>query len=101
MLTAYAERLDAINALWDQAEAAARSEAELGRIQKSRMSVMYADLLLRWDERMANGEAEKLAAENKAFYELYVKHNVRLNEWGALKEGPDFTKRLDAWEKVR
>lgn len=101
VLTAYAERLDAINALWDQAEAAARSEAELGRIQKSRMSVMYADLLLRWDERMANGEAEKLAAENKAFYELYVKHNVRLNEWGALKDGPDFTKRLDAWEKVR
>lgn len=99
-LDVFASRLDEINALWDLAEDVAENEEILLRIRKARMSVMYIDILLRYNSRIEASEESKklLFEENKLFFDRFFEYDLRLCEWYTLiKEQPDLTKRIDEW----
>ena len=97
VLPAFVRQMDRVNALWDAAEQNVRTDAEREHIRRSRLSTDYAELLVRWDERMANGEGEALRKDNEAFYEKIRRYGVKLKEWKHTIEPPDFSERIDHW----
>ncbi len=99
-LDKFATRIDEINELWDKAESLAANEGELTRIRKTRLSVLYCDVLLRYNERAAKSPESKaqLIKDNELLYKRFFEYGLRLCEWYTLVENqPDLTKRVDEW----
>ena len=99
-LDKFANRIDEANELWDKAESLAENEEELTRIRKTRLSVLYCDVLLRYEERMNKSPESKakLIQDNKLLYKRFFEYGLRLCEWYTLVEDqPDLTKRVDEW----
>ena len=99
-LDKFANRIDEVNELWDKAEALAANEEELKRIRKTRLSVLYCDVLLRYEERAAKSPESKaqLFKDNELLFSRFFEYGLRLCEWYTLVEDqPDLTKRIDEW----
>jgi hypothetical protein len=90
--------LERCDALWDACEAAATGDAQLARIQRSRLQVQYYKSVARKGEFIIiNSYDERVAAGQKLYDDLTRLGITRLRESRDLMENPNFWDKASTW----
>ena len=82
-MSAWADKADEIQALWDKAYEKATTEEQKSRVELASISALYMNQIALYDSRYTNGTAaqkEAYCLNNDKLYNLIINRHVRLRE---------------------